>query len=1447
MPDEWGEFEPVAAINVLGGALAGKEPEFINAGDRHGVDPNLLMAISMFETGNGTSHMVRIKNNVGGLTEPGTSKYRTFDSVDDSIDTMARTIRRNYIDKGLTTIPQIASKYAPVGASNDPNQTNVQWPSAVKLNYQKLTAKSQDWSGFEPASPNGKEPKAEEKKPVVTDEQAATAPRATAVKPWYERAWDEVKKSDYGSALAQVDNAMQQGIRRALNLPLSREPTGQELGETAARGVKDIFEPTVDTSAAKPSRETVEKSLRTPQGDLNKIPYMTEAMQALAEIPSDIAGFMTSPGGVASLFTGGLPKVAQRLIYLGFTTQQVHDAFTAPNPVEKIKNMVFAAAGGLGLKETFKKGGEIDASKPSDAQIQTGETPLREQTRTASEVPKTSDSDKVERGTSGEAVGVRSETAQVRQEQAGITEAPTLNDILDLYDEGSDPRLQTINDLANEIEEKHGENPDVALAVQKYREDMRENIEEFGGRGDEDQIDSEFLESVKSAAKKVVPFDPYGEFVEPSAEEKARLKAESEAGLLEDLHDYQERGGDEFVQALGKFGGLPLPDSPHSAPLRGELEALREEFKKKEPGKRGRTYFGKSTGGDVHYDDVFKKDAGSLDGLATNLRQVGFDVETGDDVIELARKRFRSAKPIYGMEARGQAMNEQDAWGVGIRGPTDVGLKIFRTLQNAVDFLGGMFGRKPIGSFKPPTLNIADGGMRKPPPDSIFSPDTPPDGIPEEIYAMRITNSFKRWWEKFWPRDLSILKVAPDSPAVTAFQRLLKSDVDYLENFTKLPFWKALRGRSEAEIIDMEDKAVKSYRAFLQQELSLKGKNVDRQAAFEKALAPLPKWFQDIVRYRESRIPIEMAASRELGVDPPGYTGDPYIARLTNEEGKDVVELHPKITNRAKQIRTTIGSFDNSRVHPTMKEGIKAGAQYEPVARSVLTRELTSTRLESTANLLRELKGKVLFDSAKEALAANRRLPKPTNRISQVRGFGPKNYYARTPDEAVFLEQHLSMSEHNPLGKLQQLANTYVRNPSLINPLPHVTKNMLFKYLLARPGGAAKFIGDTVEFSKGTSPLIERFNKVMPFPETGTRIPNIMAREVGTWGERAMTRGARVNDPSTQFIFTKADPAMRYSLWKNYVKQGMGDQEAANHVWIDLVRYDANSGGMNFWKAIPFNFFVPWRTGTYVTLAKAMTTHPVRTLLFVGAVEYLREIRYRQTGRWTHLPVDYLDAPLSEAVNNITKIHDLRSARQATQATLATAATTLLFGPGGGQAPNTIKDIMSAMSGDPGQKARLMNMFWGLSQIYNLPREWKAYQTDGNPQHLVNLLTTAAISEHSALKYEPRRLMKWLPEWMPGMQKSQTVAQAEELQELVRQKRDKGLQTSEERHSVSRTFEVTPEDQQLQELERAAGLTRSTKRKKAPLAEVIERHRIRDEARQRARDRARRYEMPLSE
>ena len=122
----------------LGGVLAGRGQDFVAAANKYGISPKLLAAISMFETGNGSSPMVRNKNNPAGIYDSRAGAYRTFDSLKQGLDFTARNLKVNYLDQGLDTPEKIGAKYAPVGASNDPNRTNAEWPAAVRANLASL-------------------------------------------------------------------------------------------------------------------------------------------------------------------------------------------------------------------------------------------------------------------------------------------------------------------------------------------------------------------------------------------------------------------------------------------------------------------------------------------------------------------------------------------------------------------------------------------------------------------------------------------------------------------------------------------------------------------------------------------------------------------------------------------------------------------------------------------------------------------------------------------------------------------------------------------------------------------------------------------------------------------------------------------------------------------------------------------------------------------------------------------------------------------------------------------------------------------------------------------------------------------------------------------------------------------------------------------------------------
>jgi hypothetical protein len=127
----------VSTLNgQLEGTLRNAGHLFVEAGKKHQINPAFLAAVSMHETGNGSSNASRFKNNVAGMM--GRNGLKSYDSIEESIFEMARNLRNNYLDEGKLTISQIGAKYAPVGAANDPTGLNNHWVKGVQGYFDKM-------------------------------------------------------------------------------------------------------------------------------------------------------------------------------------------------------------------------------------------------------------------------------------------------------------------------------------------------------------------------------------------------------------------------------------------------------------------------------------------------------------------------------------------------------------------------------------------------------------------------------------------------------------------------------------------------------------------------------------------------------------------------------------------------------------------------------------------------------------------------------------------------------------------------------------------------------------------------------------------------------------------------------------------------------------------------------------------------------------------------------------------------------------------------------------------------------------------------------------------------------------------------------------------------------------------------------------------------------------
>ena len=108
--------------------------------DNYGLDYKLAIAISKHETGSYTSYAFKELNNVGGMMywNGNKSVLKSFNTLDEGIESFVKNLKINYIDLGLNTIETIQKKYAPINAGNDPKGLNKFWVSGVKRYYEEL-------------------------------------------------------------------------------------------------------------------------------------------------------------------------------------------------------------------------------------------------------------------------------------------------------------------------------------------------------------------------------------------------------------------------------------------------------------------------------------------------------------------------------------------------------------------------------------------------------------------------------------------------------------------------------------------------------------------------------------------------------------------------------------------------------------------------------------------------------------------------------------------------------------------------------------------------------------------------------------------------------------------------------------------------------------------------------------------------------------------------------------------------------------------------------------------------------------------------------------------------------------------------------------------------------------------------------------------------------------
>lgn len=95
-------------------ALSGKGYLIASYSLSKGVDPYVVTAIMIHETGRGTSRMARECNNVAGQKGAPScmGSYKGYPSIDDGIRGAIDNLYKNYYARGLNTVEKIGPKYA---------------------------------------------------------------------------------------------------------------------------------------------------------------------------------------------------------------------------------------------------------------------------------------------------------------------------------------------------------------------------------------------------------------------------------------------------------------------------------------------------------------------------------------------------------------------------------------------------------------------------------------------------------------------------------------------------------------------------------------------------------------------------------------------------------------------------------------------------------------------------------------------------------------------------------------------------------------------------------------------------------------------------------------------------------------------------------------------------------------------------------------------------------------------------------------------------------------------------------------------------------------------------------------------------------------------------------------------------------------------------------------
>lgn len=100
---------------VAGTQLAGIGHAIAQVEQQYGINGFFTLAVAKLESGNGSSRLAQNKNNIFGMNAIDSNPYNaafTYESKSHSVLDFGARLKKNYIDRGLTTLPSINAKYS---------------------------------------------------------------------------------------------------------------------------------------------------------------------------------------------------------------------------------------------------------------------------------------------------------------------------------------------------------------------------------------------------------------------------------------------------------------------------------------------------------------------------------------------------------------------------------------------------------------------------------------------------------------------------------------------------------------------------------------------------------------------------------------------------------------------------------------------------------------------------------------------------------------------------------------------------------------------------------------------------------------------------------------------------------------------------------------------------------------------------------------------------------------------------------------------------------------------------------------------------------------------------------------------------------------------------------------------------------------------------------------